>query len=78
MLITASKFAAAQKTVRVKALIDHKIKGVAVKTGDIIKDVPADLARHLNSIGRVEIATDAEVKAAEDAEKPTKPIVANR
>jgi hypothetical protein len=54
MLVTSSKFAAAQKNTRVKLLIDQKIQGLSLSAGDVC-DVPSDLARRLKNIGRAEV-----------------------
>lgn len=54
MLVTSSKFASVQKTVRVKLLIDQKVRGLSLKAGDIC-DVSAEEARRLKNIDRAEI-----------------------
>ena len=77
MLVTANKFAAAAKNVRVKLLIDQKVQLLACKAGDVV-EVPADLARRLIRIDRAVPATLADEKAAGPAEAPVKPVAANR
>lgn len=54
MLFTANKFAAARATVRVKLLIDQKIRGLALSAGDVA-EVTSEEARHLKSMGRAVI-----------------------
>ncbi len=70
MLVTSGRFAAAQKTVRVKLLIDQKIKGLALSAGDVV-DLSGEEARRLGGMGRVEIV-------ASDFGEDNSPKVANR
>jgi hypothetical protein len=59
MLVTANKFAAARANVRVRLLIDQKIRGLALSAGDEA-ELTADEARRLKNMGRVEIVPSEE------------------
>ena len=53
MLVSQDRFAQG-RTLRVKLLIDQKVKGVALKEGDTC-DLPLGEAQYLKAIGRAEI-----------------------
>jgi hypothetical protein len=60
MLVTSSRFAEAQKPVRVKLLIDQKVQGLALSKGDIA-EVPGDVARRLIRMERAESVKPGDV-----------------